>query len=632
MRIVNDQLSIETGDAAIIDQVGLRESAAKVNKTFETLVIRGTGTPSATSAKNAYLASTSLSHIIVGQDGRELIQMTEFTRRVGIGFKFETTAIILGMVNPGYLLDEASQKSSFRHVDKFPRDQRIFARGSNDRKAREWPLFPREQLDLLLEVVVALSKHYGLKTIRTHEELNINALEPGPAFPLAGFIERLREEIPQLENKPLLFSETKKSVTLQAGPRKNSAELPNSTFPKGAQVAAVDESDGWSLIEVIAEEDEQLYLKGWVETESIRPQPFTAVVRDNLLETQDGRAFPFLPAAKGNFNSRKDSNKPRYLIMHYTTGTQVQSTLNTFRNPANGLSTHLVIARDGRIFQLVPFNHAAYHTGLSFWEGERNLNSMTIGIELDNAGRLSKVNGKWAARGHIIPADRVKEATHWKENKARTFECFTEEQLEVAFQIAQALVKEFKLTDILGHDEVNLKTRYDPGPLFPLETWRKKIFQRTKPDVELFHTKPATKLYEDFENFEGIRPNLNHPKIGGIKLQDNEPITVVQELKGYSLIRVRRGNRVITGWVSNGSIRHLSKMDKISGQNTDFFEHFANGAPPPTEHGASPLPEKTVLRIQTKDGDMALVVSLGRVGRFPYVEGWVKQDSIVKAE
>lgn len=54
---------------------------------------------------------------------------------------------------------------------------------------------------------------------------------------------------------------------------------------------------------------------------------------------------------------------PRFLVIHYTAGSSAAGTIAWFRDPASRVSAHLVIARDGSVTQMVPFNRAAWHAG-----------------------------------------------------------------------------------------------------------------------------------------------------------------------------------------------------------------------------------------------------------------------------
>ena len=76
------------------------------------------------------------------------------------------------------------------------------------------------------------------------------------------------------------------------------------------------------------------------------------------------------------------------IVIHYSAGSTALSTVNYLINEKTPVSAHLVIARDGKIFQLVDFNTQAWHAGKSHFLGKTALNTCSIGIELENAGLL----------------------------------------------------------------------------------------------------------------------------------------------------------------------------------------------------------------------------------------------------
>jgi N-acetylmuramoyl-L-alanine amidase len=69
----------------------------------------------------------------------------------------------------------------------------------------------------------------------------------------------------------------------------------------------------------------------------------------------------------------------RFLVIHYTAGSSAAGTVAWFCSPASRVSAHLVIARDGSITQMVPFNREAWHAGQSRWGSLSGLNHHSIG-------------------------------------------------------------------------------------------------------------------------------------------------------------------------------------------------------------------------------------------------------------
>lgn len=170
---------------------------------------------------------------------------------------------------------------------------------------------------------------------------------------------------------------------------------------------------------------------------------------------------------------------PQYLVLHYTAGRDAESSVRRFLNPAAQASAHLVIGRDGKTWQLVPFDHKAWHAGRSAWAGLEGMNSFSIGIELDNAGKLLKVGQQYQAWfGAFCPESEVVQARHKNENQDAYWHAYTEAQLGVALEVARLLLKHYGLKDILGHENISPGRKTDPGPAFRMASFRANVLGR----------------------------------------------------------------------------------------------------------------------------------------------------------
>lgn len=111
-------------------------------------------------------------------------------------------------------------------------------------------------------------------------------------------------------------------------------------------------------------------------TKEMRTIPSPEYVNEN--------AIPFDSQWIGatNFGTRK----PNYVIIHHTAQNDLDHTIRTFHNQRVGVSSHYVIGRDGKIVQMVHDLYRAHHAGLGKWGNDTDLNSSSIGIELDNNG------------------------------------------------------------------------------------------------------------------------------------------------------------------------------------------------------------------------------------------------------
>lgn len=121
-----------------------------------------------------------------------------------------------------------------------------------------------------------------------------------------------------------------------------------------------------------------------------------------------------------NHDSRGDPPRIDMLVLHYTGMQSAAAALDRLCDPSARVSAHYVVEENGGIWQLVPEARRAFHAGLSCWEGERDLNFVSIGLEIVNPGH------QWGYRPfpemqlaaverlchdicsrHLIPAHRV---------------------------------------------------------------------------------------------------------------------------------------------------------------------------------------------------------------------------------
>jgi N-acetylmuramoyl-L-alanine amidase len=81
-----------------------------------------------------------------------------------------------------------------------------------------------------------------------------------------------------------------------------------------------------------------------------------------------------------------DARRPDFVIIHHTSNNAIEPALATLTNPAREVSAHYVVERDGTVYQLVDERARAWHAGKSRWGFDADINSASIGIELDNNG------------------------------------------------------------------------------------------------------------------------------------------------------------------------------------------------------------------------------------------------------
>ena len=145
----------------------------------------------------------------------------------------------------------------------------------------------------------------------------------------------------------------------------------------------------------------------------------------------------FIDAPSPNFDAR--TAPPDMVVLHCTGMPTGEEALTRLRDPAAKVSAHFLIEEDGRTFALVPEERRAWHAGVSFWKGERNLNGVSIGVELVNPGH------DWGYRP------------------------FPEAQITALLELLAGVRDRWDVTDarIIGHSDIAPDRKLDPGELFP---------------------------------------------------------------------------------------------------------------------------------------------------------------------
>ena len=204
-------------------------------------------------------------------------------------------------------------------------------------------------------------------------------------------------------------------------------------------------------------------------------------IKNHLLYYSDDKQTPYFltPNCSGVY-------QPQYLVMHYTAATTADSAISWFKSPVAQASAHLVIGRDGAVTQCAPFNVITWHAGKSQWKGLIGLNKHSIGIELVNAGRLVKVGDRFicAVDRKVIDPEDVIKARHKNETIESYWQEYTAKQMEVTFDIAALLVKQYGLRDVIGHEDIAPIRKSDPGPAFPIASLRSRSIGRANESLD----------------------------------------------------------------------------------------------------------------------------------------------------
>ena len=143
-----------------------------------------------------------------------------------------------------------------------------------------------------------------------------------------------------------------------------------------------------------------------------------------------------------NHGERRNGARPDMLILHYTGMTNAAEALARLCSPASEVSAHYLIFEDGRILQMVAEARRAWHAGVSFWAGERDINSCSIGIEIANPG-------------HDFG-----------------YPDFPESQIAAVIALARDILGRHAIAAdrVIAHSDIAPSRKQDPGEKFP---WRR---------------------------------------------------------------------------------------------------------------------------------------------------------------
>jgi N-acetylmuramoyl-L-alanine amidase len=87
-----------------------------------------------------------------------------------------------------------------------------------------------------------------------------------------------------------------------------------------------------------------------------------------------------------NYGERVNGRQPDMIVLHYTGMPDVEGAIAQLCTAGTEVSAHYIVLEDGRIVQCVPESKRAWHAGASWWAGEEDINSCSIGVEIINRG------------------------------------------------------------------------------------------------------------------------------------------------------------------------------------------------------------------------------------------------------
>ncbi|MCB1782446.1 MAG: N-acetylmuramoyl-L-alanine amidase [Alphaproteobacteria bacterium] len=137
-----------------------------------------------------------------------------------------------------------------------------------------------------------------------------------------------------------------------------------------------------------------------------------------------------------NSEARHKGAKPSIILIHYTGMEDPLMAFERLNDPLSKVSAHYMIDTDGCLHDIVPEEFRAWHAGVSYWDRETDINSHSIGIELDNPG-------------HEFG-----------------YRAFPQEQMDSLLKLCREIMARHEIKHVLGHSDVAPERKTDPGELF----------------------------------------------------------------------------------------------------------------------------------------------------------------------
>ena len=148
--------------------------------------------------------------------------------------------------------------------------------------------------------------------------------------------------------------------------------------------------------------------------------------------------IPKIAYPSANYDDRPSGADVEVLVLHYTGMKTLQNALDRLTDPASKVSAHYLVAINGEIISLVSEDKRAWHAGVSYWRGQIDVNSHSIGIELENPG-------------HELG-----------------YHEFSSLQMNALIKLTQDLLTRHMISErnVVGHSDVAPRRKKDPGEYF----------------------------------------------------------------------------------------------------------------------------------------------------------------------
>tara|TARA_B100000989_G_scaffold206923_1_gene156754 strand:+ start:671 stop:1414 length:744 start_codon:yes stop_codon:yes gene_type:complete len=232
-----------------------------------------------------------------------------------------------------------------------------------------------------------------------------------------------------------------------------------------------------------------------------------------------------------NYNSRNNS-KIQLIIIHYTALKDISESISYLCKKEKKVSAHYLISQNGKVYNLVEDKFRAWHAGKSFWQGITDINSISIGIELD-----------------YNPSG--------KNNK------FSFKMISSLKKLILRLQKNYKINKngILAHSDIAPFRKKDPGDKFP---WKSLSSSKIIANLNKLKKSEIKIIEKWFYNY-----NYKSKK---------QKIILALSLIGYDTRKVYNNNKLYKKLIESYKIRYFSDKKITKNQFIYYFliQHLFN--------------------------------------------------------
>ena len=221
-----------------------------------------------------------------------------------------------------------------------------------------------------------------------------------------------------------------------------------------------------------------------------------------------------------NYNSRNNS-EIKLIIIHYTALKNINEAISYLCMKEKKVSSHYIISQNGTIYNLVEDKFRAWHAGEAFWQDFTDINSISIGIELDYS-------------------------PHGKNNK------FSFKMINSLKKLILKLKRNYKINknSIMAHSDIAPFRKKDPGKNFP---WRSLTSSKLVLSLKKLK-KNELKIIEKWFDYHNLKSQKNK-------------IILALSLIGYDTRKVYKNAKLYNKLIRAYRVRYLNSEDKITNKS-----------------------------------------------------------------